>query len=220
LKTRINVHFALGVAACAVLSGCSSLEPVAYKGIASSSYLTPNLGNDGNHIPYRYTTNTDWTPYSAVIIDPVKVYDGPDNQLGDLSQQDKAALAQYMQKTFKEKLEKRLAVVNDPAPHTLRLKLTLTGAKTNTPFVSTFAHFDVGGNVYNGVQAVRGGEGAMTGSVVYAVEISDAPTNRLLAAYVTKQYPNAMNATATMGPLAASMSGIDNGSDMLVAQLN
>jgi hypothetical protein len=75
------------------------------------------------------------------------------------------------------------------------------------------------GNLYNGVQAVRGGEGAMTGSVMYAVEIFDAPTNRLLTAYVTKQYPNAMNPMATFGSLTASQSGVDSGSDMLLAQL-
>lgn len=219
METKITARFALAVAFCAALSGCSSLEPVAYKGIASASYLTPNSGDDANHIPYRYATQTDWRSYNRIIIDPVKIYDGPDNQFGDMSEGDKAALAQYMQSTFNEKLGKRFAVVSDRAPHTLRLKLTLAGAKTNTPLVSTLAHIDMAGNLYNGVQAVRGGEGAMTGSVMYAVEIFDAPTNRLLTAYVTKQYPNAMNPMATVGSLTASQSGVDSGSDTLLAQL-
>ena len=219
MDTKIKTRLALSVAFCAALSGCSSLEPVAYRGIASSSYLTPNSGDDANHIPYRYATQTDWASYNRIILEPVKIYGGPDNQFGDLSEEDKADLAQYMQTTFQEKLSKRFAVVDAPAPHTLRLKLTLTGAKTNTPFISTLAHIDMGGNLYNGVQAVRGGEGAMTGSVIYAVEIFDAPTNRLLTAYVAKQYPNAMNLMASVGSLAASKSGVDSGSDMLLAQL-
>ncbi|HWT99240.1 MAG TPA: DUF3313 family protein, partial [Terriglobales bacterium] len=68
-------------------------------------------------------------------------------------------------------------------------------------------------------QSVRGGEGLMTGSVLYAVEIYDAETTRLLAAYVTKQYPNAYNVGATMGSLAAAKTGIDKGADALATEV-
>ena len=48
----------------------------------------------------------------------------------------------------------------------------------------------------------------------------DAPTNRLLNAYVEKQYPSAMNVKATVGSLSASKTGIQKGADALVAKLN
>jgi hypothetical protein len=55
--------------------------------------------------------------------------------------------------------------------------------------------------------------------VNYAVEIYDASTNRLLNAYVEKQYPNAMNVKSTFGSLGAAKTGIGKGADALVAQL-
>jgi hypothetical protein len=60
----------------------------------------------------------------------------------------------------------------------------------------------------------------MAGSVNYAVEIYDAASNCLLSAYVTKQYPNAMNAGATFSALKGSKVGIDKGADALLAELN
>jgi hypothetical protein len=60
----------------------------------------------------------------------------------------------------------------------------------------------------------------MTGSVNYAVEIYDAQSNRLLSAYVTKQYPNAMNIGSSFTTMDASKVGIRKGADALVEQVN
>jgi hypothetical protein len=57
------------------------------------------------------------------------------------------------------------------------------------------------------------------GSVSYSVEIYDAASNLLLKAFVTKQYPNAMNIVATFGSLHAAKTGIEKGADALVASL-
>jgi hypothetical protein len=195
------------------------MHPVAYKGIASSPHLEPNTGDDAGRIPYRYDAQADWGHYGRIIVEPVEIYRGPDSQFADMSEEDKAVLASYMRAQFLQKLRRRFKVVADPAPDTLRLKLTLTGATANTPVLSPLSHLDVAGNLYNGMQAIRDGEGVSSGSVIYAVEISDASTGRLLSAYVTKQYPNAMDLTASFGSLAASKTGIEKGADMLVAQL-
>ncbi|MGF6778455.1 DUF3313 domain-containing protein [Paraburkholderia sp. GAS334] len=220
MKKSDNVRLLVIAIACAALAGCASEQPVAYSGIASSAYLKPNSRGDAARVPYRYTTQADWYGYRKLIIDPVTVYRGADNQFGEMHDADKTTLAKYMQSTFAEKLGKRFEMANAAGPDTLRLKLTLTGAETSTAVISTFSRFDIAGGIYNGVQAVRGGKGAFTGSVTYAVEIYDASTNRLLQAYVTKQYPNAMNIGATFGSLGAAKTGIDKGADALAEQLN
>jgi hypothetical protein len=133
-----------------------------------------------------------------------------------MSAEDKTELAHYMHGQLTEKLVSRFSRVSDPSPGTLRLKVTLTGATTNTPVISTFSHLDLAGNLYNGVQAVRGRQGMISGSVTYAVEIHDASTNRLLSAFVAKQYPGAMNIVSSFGSLAAAKTGIDKGVDALV----
>jgi Protein of unknown function (DUF3313) len=203
-------------AACTLLIGCASPEPVAYRDIASASYLKPNKQDESGRVPYRYGGLVDWKSYSRAIFDPVDIYRGADHQFGDLSPEDRAALAKYMEAEFAERLATRFAITKSPDAGTLRIKATLTGAATNTPVLSTFTRFDLAGGLYNGVEAVRGREGMMTGSVIYAVEIYDAATDRLLDAYVTKQYPGAYNVMAGLGSLAAAKTGIDKGADALL----
>ncbi|ASL46964.1 hypothetical protein bAD24_III06200 [Burkholderia sp. AD24] len=219
MEKIVKMRHVLMTAACVALIGCSSVTPVAYSGIASAPYLRPNPQDDSGRVPYRFSSQTDWQQYTKVIIDPVVVYRGADNQFGDMRDEDKAALATYMQTRFAEKLRGRFEIATAPGPNTLRLKLTLTGAKTSTPVISTLSRFDIAGGIYNGVQTVRGREGAFTGSVIYAVEIYDAASNRLINAYVSKQYPSPMNIGASFGSLGASKTGIEKGADALVAQL-
>lgn len=209
----------LAAAICGLLAGCASPDPVAYRDLASSADLKPNPDGDSGNVPYRYARHVDWRSYTNAIVLPVEIYQGPDNQFGDLSQEDRTALAQYMQKRFTGKLAKRFRITDRPDPGTLRIRLTLTGAATNTPVLSTFTRFDLSGGLYNAVQAVRGREGMMTGSVIYAVEIYDAASDRLLDAFVAKQYPGAYNIPATVGSLAAARTGIDKGADALAEQL-
>jgi hypothetical protein len=204
---------------CAGLAACGSAEPVAYSGIASSSYLASNPKDETGHVPYRYSSAVDWRSYSRLIIDPVVIYRGPDSQFDDMSEGDKTELANYMQSQFAEKLGRRFTLASNPASNTLRMHLTLTGAATTTPVLGTFTRFDIAGGLYNGVQAVRGHEGMMTGSVLYAVEIYDAQSNRLLSAFVSKQYPGAYNVGASFGSLAAAKTGIEKGADALLVEL-
>jgi hypothetical protein len=214
-----NARHLVLAAACAALVGCSSVQPVPYTGIDSASYLKPNAQGDSQRVPYRYTTQAAWQTYKKLIIAPVVVYRGADNQFGDMREADKTELADYMQAKFAEKLGHGFELTNQAGSDTLRLKLTLTGAGTTNSVLGPFTHIDIGGNVYNGVQAIRGKEGAFSGYVIYSVEIYDASTNRLLDAYVTKQYPNAMNFGASFGSLSAAETGIDKGADALVARL-
>jgi hypothetical protein len=212
---RPALTLALGIA----LTGCASVEPVKYSGIDSSNYLHSNTGADADRVPYRYVVQNNWAPYRKIIIDPVVIYHGADNQFGDMSEADKTELATYMQTTFAKKLSPRFALATQPAPDTLHMTLTITGAKGTTPFLGQFTHFDIGGNVYNAVQAARGGKAMFGGSVTYAVEIRNA-ANELLYADVTEQYPNAMNLGAAFGSLSAAKTGIDKGADALVTRFN
>jgi len=220
MSMSIAMKGLLAGAAGTALAACASPEPVAYSGIASSTQLVPNKKRDSAKVPYRYAAAVEWRSYSRIIIEPVAIYGGPDQQFGDMSDADKVELANYMRSRFTERLGARFVRATDPVPHTLRLKLTLTGAATNTPVLATLSRFDIAGGLYNGVQAVRGGEGSFSGAVMYAVEIYDAPTDRLLNAFVTKQFPGALNIGASLGSLAAAKTGIDKGADALAEELN
>ena len=217
-RTFLTLCIAL-LGSAALLAGCASTQPTPYIELASSSQLRPNLQDSSGRIPYRVSKSVNWRSYANVIVDPVVIYKGPDHQFEEISERDKAALADCMQVEFAEKLKTRFNLVNAAAPNTLRVHLTLTGAKTTTRGLSTFTRFDLAGGPYNIVQAIRGKEGSFTGSVTYAVEVFDATSNALLEAYVTKQYPSPMNIGASLGTLDASMTGIRKGAEELVAQL-
>jgi hypothetical protein len=204
---------------CLALAACSTTQPLPYAGVASSPQMRTNHEAGHDHMPYQYKAAADWTKYRAVIVEPVEIYGGRDNQFEDTSEEDKVFLARTMQTEFADKLSAGFAVTSRPAADTLRIKLTLTGAKRNTAFLSTFSRFDLVGGPYNAVQEIRGKEGAMTGSVSFAVEIYDSNTNTLLAAYVSKQYPSAWSVGATIGAMSASLAGIRGGADQLVAYL-
>jgi len=109
----INSRHLLLAVICATLVGCASVQPVAYSGIESSSYLKPDLQDKTGRVPYRYSTQVDWQQYRRFIIDPVVVYRGADNQFGDMKDADKASLASYMQTKFAEKLRTRFELAND-----------------------------------------------------------------------------------------------------------
>jgi len=207
------------LAACVALVGCASTQPVAYTGLASAAQLRPNADDKSGHTPYRTAAQTDWHKYASAVVAPVVVYRGPDAQFEDTSDADKVALAAYIKDEFTRKLNARFEIVDSPRAGTILVKVTLTGAKTTTRFLSTATRFDLVGAPYNIVQAVRGKEGSFTGSVSYAVEIFDATSNALLDAYVTKQYPSPMNIKASLGALDASKAGIRNGADDLLAHL-
>jgi len=213
------MKLAVACAAVVTFAGCASVKPVPYSGLRSAPDMTQNKGADARHIPYEYTSHTTWSRYTQVVIEPVEIYTGIDAQFADVNGEDQRSLADYMGNTFSKKLAKRFEVVDVPSPSALRVKLTLTGAKKTTMFLGQFSHIDIGGNLYNGVQAVSGGRSAFGGFVTYAVEIYDSKTNKLLEAYVSDQYPNAMNFPAAFGALGAAKTGLDKGADALVSQL-
>lgn len=200
-------------------SGCAGPKPVAYSGLASASRLQPATDNDNGRTPYVYSVPVNWRQYYRIIIDPVRVYKGPDAQFGKIPPRGQDYLAHYMQERFTGRLAKDFDIVDHAGANTLRLKLTLTGAHPTPPVIGTFSHFDLAGGPYNAVQGIRGKQGMVSGAVMYAVEIYDAQTGRLLNAHVTKQYPGALDIGASIGAMKAAKKGIEKGADELAEQI-
>jgi hypothetical protein len=200
-------------------SGCSSTQPLRYTNLDSSTRLSQTAQERKSRMPYRYADRTDRSRYELAYLPAVEVYDGPDAQFEKIGPQDRRLLADYMHQAFEEELAKAFVMTDAAEPGALRIQLTLTGAKPSKKFLAAASRFDMGGAPYNLVQSIRGKEGAMSGSVMYAVEVYDASSGKLLEAYVSKQYPNAMNVKANIGALSASKVGIQRGAQDLVALL-
>jgi hypothetical protein len=219
-KPRATTPRVLAAAALlAALSACAGTRPAAYSELASSGQLRPAERGQSDKVAYLYKTDVNWRRYYKAIIDPVQIYDGADAQFGKLPPQGQDELADYMEAQFREKIGGAFEIVDAPDRSTLRIHLTLTGAVLTKPVIGTFSRFDLAGGPYNAFQGIRGKEGALTGSVFYAVEIYDGASNRLLSARIIKQYPAAMNMKATFGALTAAKTGIRKGAEDLTRQL-
>jgi hypothetical protein len=212
----------LSLVLCAgAIAGCASTKPVSYGGLTSATQLAANPQDKDEHVPFLYSAvDTEWRKYTSVILDPVVVYGGPDQQFGNTSEADKTELAAYMQTQFAQALRTRYAPVTAPGPTTLRIHVTLTGVETSTPVLSPLTKIAPINALINVVQTARDKQAFFTGSVSYAVEIYDGASNHLLRAYVTKQYPWAENVAVSFTALGASRSGVRNGAEALLAQLH
>lgn len=212
------MRHALPLLLCATLAGCAGTQPHPYADLPASRELRLNTQDPSGRIPYRYSAYVDWKTYRNVILDPVVIYQGDDHQFNAINANERLILARYMDQQFADTLQGRFKPVQRPAPRTLRIRLTLTGAERTTPYLGTFSRFDLAGGPYNLVQTLRGNKGSFTGSVSYSVEVYNAYTNRLLDSYVTKQYPSPLDIGATHGDLTAAKAGIDKGAQMMLAQ--
>ena len=93
------------------------------------------------------------------------------------------------------------------------------GLEGSTPVISTVSKIVPVGLLLNTVQTARDKQAAFTGSVTFAVEVFDSSSGRLMRAYISKQYPWAMNVATSFGALDAAKSGIRKGADELAVQL-
>jgi hypothetical protein len=207
-------------AAPALLAACTGTTPVAYSGIESAALLQKDPRGD-NHVKFVYAApDTDLAHYTRMIVEPVAVYNGPDQQFGSLSVADRTLVASYMRDEFSAAAEKRFKPADTASADTLRLKVTLTGVETNVPVLSTVTKLAPAPTLLNLIQTSRGKEGTFAGSVSFEVQAYDSTTNRLLEAYVSKEYPFAENIATSVGALAATRAGVRNGAEALLPELN
>jgi hypothetical protein len=191
------------LAAPVLLAACSGTAPVAYTGIDSAALLQRDSRGD-NHVKFAYAApDVDLAHYTRMIVDPVAIYNGPDQQFGSLSIADRMSVASYMRDEFASAAGKRFKPADAASADTLRLT-KLAPAPT----------------LLNLIQTSRGKEGTFAGSVSFEVQAYNSTTNRLLEAYVSKQYPFAENIATSVGALTATRAGVRNGADALVPELD
>jgi hypothetical protein len=109
---------------------------------------------------------------------------------------------------FVRVLGERYAIVNAPAPDVARLKLTLAGVEGNTPFVATASRVLPIGLAANLAKSAAGAPGSFTGSVTFAGQFYDSTSNELIAAFLTRRAPDALDIRATLSTRDAAEAAI------------
>lgn len=148
--------------------------------------------------------------YTAVQVQPTVVYRGTDAQFEDIPQEDRTRFAQLMTDALREELAKSFRLVQAPAANTMRLRMTLVGAKKTTGGVGTVSSVMPLGLVTNVVKSATGKKGTFSGSVLFAIEIFDSRSGDLLAAVVRREAPDALDIKATVSTTDTVKAVADN----------
>ncbi|PTW52905.1 uncharacterized protein DUF3313 [Breoghania corrubedonensis] len=204
----------------AALGGCASSPVHLYQGIASSAQMSVNSNDRSQKTPFAFAGDMrKLASYSSVTLEPIEIYRGPDNQFDNLSSSQIQELSAYAGRAFSKALSKHGILADQASSTALRLRIVLTGAHLSVPVLGTVSKVTPVGFALNGVKAVAGKEGRFTGDVTYVAEFRDGTSGELLWAYVSKQFPSAVDVGASIRQLDAAKTGIRLGADSLAKNI-
>ncbi|GEO87079.1 MULTISPECIES: DUF3313 domain-containing protein [Alphaproteobacteria] len=204
----------------AALGGCASSQPHLYQGIASSAQMSVNSNDRSQKTPFAFAGDLrKLASHSSVVLEPIAIYRGPDNQFDRLSGAQIQELSVYAERTFSEALSKHGILADQSSPTALRLRIVLTGARLSVPVLGTVSKVTPVGFALSGVKAMAGKEGRFIGDVIYVAEFRDGTSGELLQAYISKQFPSAVDVGASVRPLDAAKIGIRQGADTLAKDI-
>lgn len=199
----------IAAAAAFALQGCAGAGP---KGPGPSDARYPMSQSErdpGSRVYLAPDLNTrNYT--RGFYVDDVDIYRGADADFGNASDADKQELAAFMKSEFTRALGRRVAAA--PGPGVVRVHLTLVGTETSRP-VGSVLRFTPVGIAVSLAQQAAGLPGTFVGSVTFAGEVTEVDTGTVLAAFLTKQSPPAIDLSSGMGELKAAKLGITQGAD-------
>ena len=161
-------------------------------GISSSARMTHDRGESWTYV----RPGLNLSDYRNIIVEPTRVYDGPDAQFEDVDADDRRRYANIVTERMRTELAGRLAT--RPGPGTARLRLTLIGMDDTTGGVATATRVTPLGMVSNAVRSVTGREGRLTGSMLFALELFDSRSGVVQVAAVRRRSPDALDIPATL----------------------
>jgi hypothetical protein len=139
-----------------------------------------------------------FTRYRTLIVEPTSVYNGPDAQFEGIDPADRSRFAGIITGELRAELAKSFPTPAKPQADTMRLRVSLLGAQKTTGGIATATRVTPLGFASSALKSALGRKGTLTGSVLYAVELSDARTGELLLAAVRRRTPDPLDVPATL----------------------
>jgi Protein of unknown function (DUF3313) len=140
--------------------------------------------------------------YRTVMVDPTTVYQGPDAQFEGIEPADRQRFANMVTQELRSELAKTFPAPAAAKADTLRLRVTLLGAKKTVGGIATATRVTAFGFATSALKSALGKTGSLTGSLLYSVELYDARTNELLLAAVRRRTPDPLDVPATLSTTA------------------
>lgn len=191
---------AVGLAIMLATSGCATTvesKPEAAKAIESGGSLPPSVtgflgpdaaklapGPKGGAALVWINPNAQWSNYTKVQLLPVEFWAAADSKV---SPDDQKVLTGYFYNSLQTNLAKNFALVNQPGPGVMTLRVALMDATTATPGLRTISVVVPQARILNAAQSLATDSYAFVGSAEAEMKLTDSVSSELLAEGVDKQ---------------------------------
>ncbi len=216
MKSKAFAAFFLGILAVIWLAGCSS-APKNYSEIPKSTEMKPSEFNP-QVLTYR-NPDIDIRLYRKVIVMPVEIYHGQDADWEGVSQEEQQELASYLYTDVTKALQEKDLLATQPGPGVARLNLILAGAEKTRPVASTVSHALPIGLALNLGKGAMGKSGSFMGTATVGGDFTDSTTGALVASFLAKEAPNAMDLKAMVSEWDASKKALDKVAQQIADRL-
>jgi uncharacterized protein DUF3313 len=162
--------------------------------LPSAAVMTHDKGESWTYVK----PNLNLRQYTSVMLDPTVVYGGADAQFDDISPADRQKFAAIVTGELRTELTKASLLVERAGPDTARLRVTLLGVDGTKGGLATATRVTPIGFALSAVKSLAGKPGSLTGSMLFAVELTDARSGEREVAAVRRRTPDALDIRATL----------------------
>jgi hypothetical protein len=149
-----------------------------------SDYSQLKPGTDGEALLVYVNPAANFKKYKKIMLDPIRIYAGPDSSIANISKEDQQDLVNYFDATIRENLKKDYTFVNAPGPDVMRLRVAITDAKGSKVALDTVSTVFPIGLAVSGLKKMTVGSHTAVGDVGAEAEGLDSKSNQRLFASV------------------------------------
>jgi len=185
-RQKIVLYMIVGLvcmlAACATHQSRKTIESGF---LGDYSMLTP--GGDDRALLLYVNPPADFSAYTAILLDPVRLYASGAHEMEKLTKEDRQRILDYADATIREQLSVDYELVDEPGPNVLHLRVAITEAENANVTLDTISTIIPIGLAVSGLASLATGEWAFTGRAGIEVDILDSMSDTRLAAAVDRR---------------------------------
>jgi hypothetical protein len=179
--------FGVALLGALLLGGCASTyqqRSVKGSGFLSDYSQLKDRGGDTAMLSY-VDPKANFRAYNKIMLEPVRVYAaGKDSKMAKLSRENQQKLVNYFDAALRENLKRDFALVGQPGPDVLRVRVAITEAAGSKVVLDTVSSVLPIGLALSSVKAIATGEHLSVGSIGAECEGLDSLTNKRVFAAV------------------------------------
>jgi len=193
--TGVTVNWLLRVvllSALALLIGCATSQSKQARTVEKSGFLGDysmlSPGGEGEALLFYENPEANWPSYNKIFLAPVAYYGGRDTYPKGFTRADLQKLVNRFYYILYNDLAEDYQMVDEPAPHTLRIQVALTSVGESSQTADSVSA--VAPVIVNPIRNFAGslsGETVFAGQASIEIKITDELTGKLLFAAVDRR---------------------------------